>query len=322
MSKFRSCFSALIERFIGYRKASGSWNEISYGQNIGYFDSFCADNYQGQALSQEMVDDWCAKRSTETNHSNYKRIQVVRMFIEYLRLRGLSDICPPAKLKAELSNYVPHAFSDDELKRFFHACDSIQPYKGRKVVEIRRLTVPVFFRLLYSTGLRTTEARFLKRKDVDLTHGIVSIQRSKGIDQHYVAMHDTMTCVMARYDHAIDKLQPSREYFFQSVNGTSYSKDWVTDNFGAMWKKGNGNSTLPVPYDLRHHYAITNINNWTDDGFEFNDKLQYLSKAMGHRSIESTRHYYSIVPRLSDTIKEKTEIGFNAIVPEVIGDED
>ena len=79
-----------------------------------------------------------------------------------------------------------------------------------------------------------------------------------------------------------------------------------------------GRRQQPVAYDIRHHYAITNINNWTDDGFAFNDKLQYLSKSMGHRSIEATRYYYSIVPRLADTLIEKTEAGFNAIVPEVL----
>jgi hypothetical protein len=43
---------------------------------------------------------------------------------------------------------------------------------------------------------------------------------------------------------------------------------------------------------------------------------------MGHRSIEATRYYYSIVPRLSDTLAEKTEAGFNLIVPEVTDEEE
>ena len=38
---------------------------------------------------------------------------------------------------------------------------------------------------------------------------------------------------------------------------------------------------------------------------------------MGHRWIVSTLYYYSIVPALADKLREKTEDGFNAIVPEV-----
>ena len=65
------------------------------------------------------------------------------------------------------------------------------------------------------------------------------------------------------------------------------------------------------------NYAVQNINSWADDGFEFSDNLHYLSKSMGHRHISSTLGYYSIVPRLADTVKSRTESGFNEIVPEV-----
>lgn len=72
---------------------------------------------------------------------------------------------------------------------------------------------------------------------------------------------------------------------------------------------------------ITHNYAIENINRWREDGFEFSDKLHYLSKSMGHRGIASTLHYYSIVPRLADTIQIKTEKDFNLIVPEVAYEE-
>jgi len=159
-------------------------------------------------------------------------------------------------------------------------------------------------------------------ENVNLKQGIIDIQKSKGYDQHYVVMHDTMNSLMIRYDQAIARLQPSRTYFFQSDKGSYYSRDWVQDNFRALWNKANGSISSPVAYTLRHHYAIVNINSWLNDSFEFNDKLQYLSKSMGHRSIEATRYYYSIVPRLSDTLRDKTEEGFNAIVPEVYYDEE
>ena len=323
MNQLRSNFSGLIERFIEYRRASGSWNEPNYGLNIKLFDHFCAENYSPDAmLMQEMIDTWCAKRDTESNWSNGVRTRVVRMFVDYLRLRNLTDVRPPIKLKPESRAYIPYAFEEDELKHFFHACDNIQPHiRENKASVLRRFTVPVFFRLLYSTGMRTTEARLLNRENVDLTHGVIDIQKSKGYDQHYVVMHDTMTNLMEKYDQAIAELLPSREFFFQNSKGTHYARSWVQYNFRALWNKSNTSITSPVAYDLRHHYAISNINSWIDDGFEFSDKLQHLSKSMGHRSIEATRYYYSIVPRLADTLKSKTESGFNLIVPEVSDDE-
>jgi len=317
MKKFKSCFSYLIERFIEFRKASGSWNESGYGNNIRFFDRFCADNYpEDTVLTQTMVDTWCAKRSTETNGSNVKRTQVVRLFVDYLRHRGFTDVTSPPRLKHEPRTYIPHPFEEYELQRFFNACDQIQPGKKHMVSMMQKLTIPVFFRLLYSTGMRVREARLLKRKDVDIKRGVIDIQNSKGYDQRYVALHDSMSDLMLRYDKAIAEMQPFRDYFFQSPRGACYSSSWVSRNFRRLWIQANGTSSFSAARDLRHHYAISNINSWAGDSFCLTDKLQYLSKSLGHRSIESTLYYYSLIPRMANTLREKTEAGFNIIVPE------
>lgn len=323
MSLYRSGVAHYIEKFISYRKASGSWNEPAYGLNIKLFDHFCADHYPDNTdLCQEMLNTWCAQRETENNRSCYTRTLVIREFVDYLQKRGLTDVTPVIPPKPEKKKYIPHAFSEEELTRFFYGCDSIIPYMGRRASKLRKLTCPVFFRLLFSSGIRTTEARYLQREDVDLEHGVLNIQQSKGYDQHYVALHDSMTELLKRYDQAADILQPSRTYFFESTKGHYYSRDWVEDNFNSLWSKANGTGSKVVAYDLRHNYAIANINSWADDSFEFSDKLHCLSKSMGHRWIESTLYYYSIVPRLADTLQKKTETGFNAIVPEVLYEEE
>lgn len=316
MSIYRSAFSNLVEKFVRYRRASGCWNGPAHGLNIRLFDHYCADHYPDRALCQEMVDEWCTRRETENNRSCYTRTLVVREFIDFLRKRGISDITAPIAPKPEKWKYIPHAFSRDELSRFFHACDSILPYKGRRDSLIRKMTCPVFFRLLYSSGIRTTEARHLKRDDVDLVHGVLNIRKSKGYDQHYVALHESMTGLLGTYDHAIAALRPERTYFFESSKGGHYSRYWVEDNFRALWAKVNGTDDKTVAYDLRHHYAEMNIDSWEDDAFGFSDRVLYLSKSMGHRHIQSTLYYYSIVPRLADTIMEKTGAGFNEIVPD------
>lgn len=75
---------------------------------------------------------------------------------------------------------------------------------------------------------------------------------------------------------------------------------WVTYHFRALWQSCN--SSHAIPYELRHNYAIENINSWTHQGFAVHDKLLALSKSMGHRQIESTLAYYSLTPAISDII--------------------
>jgi len=143
--------------FVNHKKASGRWNEATYEVNLTRFDRYCLKCYpKATDLSQGMVSGWCRKRETETNNSCRTRIYVVVNFIRYLRERGKTEVEEPTLPRRDRQTYIPHAFSEDELNNFFTACDSIE---STATIEqrSRKITVPVFFRLLYSSGIRTNE---------------------------------------------------------------------------------------------------------------------------------------------------------------------
>ena len=315
MKKFSSFIAPLIEEYIFYRKASGCWNESSYEAILFLFDRYCLREYpDANKLSQEMVDKWCEKRSTESNNSCISRIYPVVSFIRYLTQHGKADITTPAVPRKQPRGYVPHSFTETELQNFFQACDNIN---GTLTVGQRdqKITVPVFFRLLYSSGIRTVEARLLRHKDVDLKSGVLNVRYSKGNDQHFVVLHDTMLELMRAYNAVITRTYPNRTYFFPARKDKCHTGSWVQKNFRKMWDEKN--KSYATAYELRHHYAIENINRWTGEGLDFHAKLLYLSKSMGHYTIESTKYYYSLVPNLADILREKTNDSFNNIIPEV-----
>lgn len=315
MNKFCSFLAPFIQEFISYQKASDHWNVSSSEPNLLLFDRYCLKAYPDEtSLSQEIADRWCRKRDTEENNSCRARISVIVSFIRYLKKRGKTDIMTPVRPRIEKSIYLPHAFTLTELQNFFGACDSIsgETTSGQRA---RRITIPVFFRLLYSSGIRTTEARLLRVADVDLSNGVLNIRYSKGPGQHFIVLHDTMLDLMRKYDAAIRKMRPGRTYFFPSRTGKCYTRQWVQTNFRELWDKKN--TSYATAYELRHHYAIENINRWTGYGMEFHAKLLYLSKSMGHTDLESTKYYYSLVPGLADIIAKKTRESFDIIVPEV-----
>lgn len=314
MSEFTSFLAPLMRAFVSYRKASGRWNETSYEMNLRLFDKYCEKHDpHATALEQEMVDSWCAQRETETNNSCRSRIYPVVRFVRYLRKRGMTTVAEPEIPHEEPRAYIPHAFTKNELLNFFAACDSISAVPSTNEQRSRRITVPIFFRLLYSSGMRTNEVRMLKREDVNLDSGVINIRYSKGHAQHYVVLHDSMRSLMKQYDDFISKQYPDRSYFFPSRNGGFHTAAWVQQNFKEMWNRYN--SGHAIPYELRHHYAIENINGWTDEGFDFNAKLLSLSKSMGHRVLESTKYYYSLVPGLAEIMEAQIDEG--AVIPEV-----
>ena len=153
----------------------------------------------------------------------------------------------------------------------------------------------------------------LRTEDVDLAHGILNIRLSKGTAQHYVALHDSMVDILIRYDAAIRKYHPDRIWFFPTKFGSFPSRCWVQDNFRAMWNKYN--SAYATAYELRHNYAVENINAWMDEGFGFDAKLHCLSKSMGHSVVESTKYYYSLVPAMADILLAHSD--GDIVIPEV-----
>lgn len=312
MNKFISFLAPNLESFVTYKKSTGHFNK-SYEIQLSLFDKYCHNEFKdNEILSQEIVDVWCKKRKTESNNSCRSRINVVISFIEYLNKRKLTNINKPLLPKQEPTKYIPHAFTEKELKNFFRACDEL-PASDSKIKRLRKLTIPVIFRLLYSSGIRTIEARLLQTSDINFSNGVVSIRNSKGPNQHFVVLHDTMIDLLKIYNQEIEMIFPNRDVFFPDRHGKAHKEVWISENFRNLWHKYNNSHA--VAYDLRHNYATENINSWTSQGFNFESKLLSLSKSMGHYSTESTRYYYSLVPKLADTIEEL--LNDDDIIPEV-----
>lgn len=318
MSEFKSPLAEQFEAFVRFRKACMKWNDTSYGMNLLLFDKHCLQHFpEEKVLTQDMVDSWCNQRESESNNGCISRIYAIVSLVRFLRGRGLTNANEPVIPSAEKRLYIPHPFTKKELQLFFRACDSYKPFNFRTASHLNiKYTLPVFFRLLYSTGMRTTEARKLRRCNVNLDTGVISIVNTKGYEQHYVVMHDSMLVLMKTYDSVIEDLYPGRMYFFPNGMTGFRSRAWVQHYFKIMWEQVG--STYAIAYELRHNYATENINKLVGQGMSFEDNLIYLSKSMGHTSADITvKYYYSLVPALSEVLLEQTETGFNELIPEV-----
>jgi len=75
----------------------------------------------------------------------------------------------------------------------------------------------VLFRLLYSCGLRTCEARKLLVKDVDLVEGQLFIRNSKGPKDRMVWLGKDMVNLCRKYHTQVSRIYLHREFFFPSL---------------------------------------------------------------------------------------------------------
>lgn len=314
MNKNELTLDEIFNAYLDYRELSGLKRDI--GRLIPSFINTIKKTYNTTHLTKEMVDAWCCKHETETNYSHMNRVSYLCSFLRFAKERCYIDFELPNHFTARRVEKPPFAFTNEGLSNFFRACDEYDSNtNNRKITRLNIIEIPVFFRLLYSTGMRTTEARLLLCEDVDLKNGVVAIRHTKGYDQHTIVLHDSMLALLQQYDKAINTLMPCRKVFFPTPNDEPHNTTWVCRHFNEAWEKYNDTKT--VAYQLRHNYAIENINSWVEKDYDVHDRFIYLSKSMGHTRLEDTLYYYGIVPRLYDIIEDISAESFNNIIPEI-----
>ena len=316
--EFRSGAAALIEAFVRSRSAAGAICD-GYVKTLAIFDSHCLADFPGEGgLTQAMVDRWCERRPTESARSCLARCWPVVALVRFARSRGDGDLVVPELPREVRPAFLPHNFTDDELSAFFAECDAWEPGNrlgGASVLRTKR-TLPVIFRLLYSSGVRTCEARLLRRANADLAGGVLRIVEGKGRNERLVALHPSMADVMRAYDPLMEDLYPGRTYFFPNGADGFLSGDWLRYHFSRLW--GRVSAEHATPYMLRHEYAVRNVDSIASGGDAFGE-LEYLSKSMGHVSVDVTiDSYYHITPGLAKVLQERCDGTLGDVLPEVV----
>lgn len=317
-TSYSSGASLQIEEFVRARRASDSICD-GYLSNLRRFDRMCAELFPGRdGLTQEMVDAWCERRERESANTCISRCNAVVALVKFLRARGETDVVAPQLPRRTATELVPHAFTEDELARLFSECDA---YRGRgcapNVARRNELVMPVVFRLLHGSGIRTCEARLLRRRRVDLRTGVMRIVEGKGRSERLVALHPSMAELMRRYDALMETLVPDREYFFPGSADGHLGKCWLTHHFRNLWSRVSDEPA--TVYQLRHAYAVRNIDGLAGHGPCDLAELEYLSKAMGHSSIEVTiASYYHSSPSLSEALQRRCADATGRVIPAVI----
>ncbi len=315
---FKSELAPQIRLFIEYKHSLGyKYERGEY--YLSTLDRFYAQNNFGAKLSKDFVESWIMARE-DANPSPYRSwLSPVREFGRYLQNVGYPDAYVVSD-KFTIRDYkpIPYFFTEAEIISFFATCDSTLLRKHLQL-NGRHLILPVLFRFLYCCGVRTCEARFLLRENVELKKGYVDILSSKGLKDRRLYLSDELLELFEKFNTKISKHLPSRHYFFPSDSCNCFSQPMIAWNFNKIWDAaGLRNDAIKQPraYDFRHHFAFSNINRWIKEGKNVNAMLPYLMRYMGHSSLESTFYYTHLVPEFFSTYVEKTK-SLESIIPEI-----
>ena len=315
-------FKDTIRDFIDLKQSLG-YQYTAEAKHLRRFDTFTVDHYpEADFLSKEIVMQWCSKKSYEKQNNLCSRASMIRQFAYYLDSIDLKPYIIPRGYFKEGESYIPYIFTENELSLFFretrkcHYC-SQSPY--------RHFIMPLIFKMIYSCGLRVSEARLLKVGDVDLDRGILSILHSKNDNSRLIPMSDSITADCRRYSAEIHANSVSDQYYFPVRENTPLTRTNLYHNFRKfLWKAGishHGRGFGPRIHDFRHTFSVHRLKKWSEEGKDLMTFLPVLRTYLGHDSFEETAYYLRLTADVYPEIIIKLETLYSSVIPSLRRDE-
>ena len=311
-----------IAGLVAEKRAVG-YKYVSEERALARYAAFCAGEFPGlETVTRASVHAWiaAARRRAVTPATVNTLIAPVRELARWLGRRGVDAYVLPAGILPKPARYVPHIYSDRELAALFE-----QTNRCRYCPEVpfRHLVMPVLFRTIYACGLRCSEVRLLRVKDVDIENGVLQIRDAKGGKDRQVPVSEPLRERLAGY-HATLVGQPGWEWFFPGATpGVPLTLGNVNRNFRRfLWQariphRGRGHG--PRVHDLRHTAAVNNLRAWFARGENVDALLPVLQTYMGHSSIGDVAYYLRLTAESYPDITARVQQTLGDIVPSATG---
>lgn len=229
------------------------------------------------------------KRKTQ----NYYLI-ALRVFLKYLRKRGIESLNPERIELAKVSERSLDLISPAELDRLINAPDTktLSGLRDRAILE-----------LLFSTGLRVSELCGLSQEDVDLTRDEFSI-RGKGDKVRVVFLSDTAREAIRAYLTARKDLDDALFVQYgknvkqtaeknRDLRLTARSIQRIIHRYATI----AGITRTVTPHVIRHSFATDLLSNGAD--------LRSVQALLGHANIATTQIYTHVTDKHLRDIHKK-----------------
>jgi integrase/recombinase XerD len=313
---WHSPVGSLMAQFIEEKQACG-YGYVAESALLGRFDRFLA----GQGLSEsafprDLVERWVAKRPHERPGTQRLRFGLTRHFATFLTHQGCVAYVPDShRMPKRGSRFVPRIFTHDEIRRLFQAADALpfRPYSP-----LRTHIVPELLRLLYSCGLRVSEALHLHVADVDVEVGVLTIHQSKFRKDRLVPLTPALTQRLRQYADVVGS-RPDEAIFFPAPHGGAYDCSPIYKVFRhLLWVSRiphGGRGQGPRLHDLRHTFAVHRLAQWYRDGADLQAKLPVLATYMGHRNLRGTQRYLQLTAELFPELSKRLDVAYGDCIP-------
>lgn len=267
---------------------------------------------QAMVITRKLAMAWIiqAERSSWPN-----RLSAVRGFTRYLsNIEPLTETLP-AGVFPSAKRRRPYIYREAEIAQLLDATLRWGVADG-----INRRTYHCLFGLLAATGMRLGEVIGLKRADVDLEAGLLTLRETKGRKERLVPLHSTTTLALADYAACRDDCPAcsTSPWFFVLRDGQRLRPQYPERIFVGVARRiglrdPELHSSGPRLHDLRHSFAVNTILSWYRAGEDVERLLPTLTTYLGHSKIRDTYWYLSACPELMGEAASRLEARWETV---------
>lgn len=314
--QWHSDISGMLIAYLKEKRMTG----FQFGQqehHLKRFDEYyCRNGYSGSRLTKSMLDGFIYSPS-ERPSSHYVKERLMQDFALFLIRNGCHEVYVPEVRSApqKCSAHIPYIFTEEEMAKIFCAIDSWQDsfYTNRNIID------PVFFRLLYGTGMRVSEALNLLVKDFNPIEGILTVYHAKNNKDRLIPLSLSLTKRIVQLKEKIHRYSGDGAYLFTTKSNRRIDQSTIYRRFRDYLQRAGISHTDAGPrvHDLRHNYAVKCLKRWVLSGEELTNLLPYLAAYMGHSDFRGTQYYLRLTADLYPDIISQIEAAFAYVIPEV-----
>jgi integrase/recombinase XerD len=312
---FNSVFAEEMNSYLDYKLSSGCKVD-SFRVNLRRFDGFCVQQgIKEPVFTTENAVKWIRKKDTEATTTHYSRVNGIKQFLIFLSRKGY-DVSVTRDIRFKPTEFQPHIYTEDEIRRYFHAVDTYESARNRKGA----IQYPVLFRLLYCCGTRINETLGIRKRDVDLENGIVKLFETKNDCERYIVLGDDLRVLVQQFAEKCFYLLNDKDYIFTTSNGGRMGGDGIYEVHRSFLQQAGipylGGGKGPRIHDWRHTMAVRSFKQMVDAGMDMYVALPILSTYLGHKTIFATERYVRLTMGIYPYIEKK----FGSKIQKVFGE--
>ena len=230
------------------------------------------------AIGPDDISSHLASRKL-SKRSQSRALSAIRSFFDWCVAEGDTKANPGERVDSpKIGRYLPEVLSVDEVEAILDSVDLKARFgrRDRAILEV-----------LYSCGLRVSEASALQIQDVFLDEGFIRVI-GKGNKQRLVPMGEPAVQALRNHiaDRAVEPLsRDDQSYVFLGRNGTPLTRISI---FNLVKKQAMiaGIQKEISPHTFRHSFATHLVEGGAD--------LRVVQEMLGHSSILTTEIYTHI----------------------------